>query len=288
MSEGERKIADTTGQIMLAAKDGRPLPDAEWKQGRILLSTKRLILATSAHKQTVPLAHIQRLGGRLDASIDARQVSDYLTLRLPDRTYLVAASEHERFEEAVFRALLHGKSLYAKHPAVEGGVVTDQGWEGASLTLDEEGLGIAIRSGRFVNLSLNELSGLETEVRSVNGEQRLVVGASHIDEDGTIVETHLAGSESLAEHLRTYLKRGMSRTETNVDLSETERAVLMGLYSGVSPFDIPSFLGRDVDQIEEIYERLLDLDLVDEVRKRRDVRLNARGRNIAGSVSENQ
>lgn len=288
MSDGEKKIADASGQIMLAAKGDRPLPDADWEQGRFLLSNKRLILATADDKQTIPLSQIRRIGGRLDASINARQVADYVTIRLEERTYLVAASDHERFERAIFRALLHRKTLLAKHPAVEGGVVTDQDWEPATLTLDDEGLGVAIKTGRFVDLALEELSGLETEVRTVGDSQRLVVEASHLDGDDTIVETHLAAEEALAEHLREFLKRGMSRTETNVELSETERAVLMALYSGVSPFDIPSFLDRDVDRVEEIYDRLLELDLVEEIRTRREVRLNARGRNIADSVSESQ
>lgn len=288
MSSSERKIADTMGELMLAAKGDRPLADASWRRARILLSNKHLILATSDETHKFPLTDIQRIGGRMDKSIDARRVADYVQLRLPDRTFLVAASEHDTFEQHLFRALLHGRSILAKYPAVEGGVVTGADWEPATLTLDEDGLAVAIKSGRFVNLPLGELSGLQTDIRAINGTQRLVIAASHLDRHETIVETHLAAGEALGEHLRTYLQQGMSQTETNIELSETERAILMALYSGISPFEIPDFIDGDVDTVEEMYERLLELDIVDEVRKRREVRLNARGRNIADAVSENQ
>lgn len=288
MSTSEQKFADTTGQIMLAAKDDRPLSDAQWKQARILLSNRRLILATSKDTQKVPLDDIRQIGGRLDRTIDARQVAEYVQLRLPGRTYLVAASEHERFKRALYRALLHGRSMHTKHPAVEGGVVTDAEWEPASLTLDDDGLGVALQSGRFVCCPLDELSGLRTDIREVDGDDRPVVAVSHLDEEDTIVETHLAAEEPTAAHLRTYLHQGISMIEANVDLSQTERAILTALYSGVSPFEIPAFLGRDVETVEKMYERLIDLDLVEEVRRRREVRLNARGRNITDAASDKQ
>jgi helix-turn-helix protein len=55
----------------------------------------------------------------------------------------------------------------------------------------------------------------------------------------------------------------------------------MALYTGVSSFEIPDFLGMDVDKVEEIFERLIELDVLEEVRKRREVSLKTRGRNIA-------
>jgi helix-turn-helix protein len=62
----------------------------------------------------------------------------------------------------------------------------------------------------------------------------------------------------------------------------------MALYSGVSPFKIPDFVGMDVDEVEEIYDRLIEDGLLQHVRTRRDVSLKPRGRNIASEVIENQ
>lgn len=62
----------------------------------------------------------------------------------------------------------------------------------------------------------------------------------------------------------------------------------MALYSGVSPFDIPDFLGKEIEEVEETFERLIDLDVSEEVRVRRDVSLTARGRNVASESMNEQ
>jgi len=48
------------------------------------------------------------------------------------------------------------------------------------------------------------------------------------------------------------------------------------------------FVGLPVDEVEEIYQKLLDVGAVDEVRTRTEVALNAQGRNMASeAMSEN-
>jgi hypothetical protein len=62
----------------------------------------------------------------------------------------------------------------------------------------------------------------------------------------------------------------------------------MALYSGVSSFEVPEFLDMDPDEVEEIYERLIELDVLQEVRIRREVALKPRGRNIASESMNSQ
>ena len=62
----------------------------------------------------------------------------------------------------------------------------------------------------------------------------------------------------------------------------------MALYSGVSPFKIPEFVGRDVDEVEAIYERLIDLGILDRVRVRNEVTLTSSGRSIASDALGDQ
>ncbi|MFC7195726.1 hypothetical protein ACFQL4_15650 [Halosimplex aquaticum] len=64
--------------------------------------------------------------------------------------------------------------------------------------------------------------------------------------------------------------------------------VLMALYSGVSPFEIPDFVGMDVEDVEAVFDRLVEEGILREKRVRRDVRLKARGRNIASDVISDQ
>ena len=88
--------------------------------------------------------------------------------------------------------------------------------------------------------------------------------------------------------LRQLLEEGAQRNRANLDLDPIERRVVMALYSGVSPFAISEFVGTDVENVEEIYDRLVDLDVVEVVRERKDVGLTARGRKIAGEAMGDQ
>ncbi|MFB6103012.1 MAG: CheF family chemotaxis protein [Haloplanus sp.] len=284
MSEGERKITDTRGKFTQVVKDGRELNDAEWTGGRILLSNKRLILASNEGKRTIPLHTIESLEGRTDVNQLVAKVSGYVSLQLStDDVVLVSAKEPESFERMLYRALLDRKVVLARHPAVEGGVVTDAEWEKARLKIEEGAIDLAIADGSFVEIDLDDIGSMEANERSVRDEKRRVLEVEH-SEEGTSVQTYISGSERRCSVLETLLRKGESRSEIGVDLTERQNEVLMALYSGVSPFEIPDFLGMDVDEVEEVYDRLIELEVVEEIRTRREVALNARGRNIASEA----
>ena len=287
MSEGEYKIADTKGRFAMAVKEGRQLNNVDWSQGRILLSNRRLILAGNDGKRTIALSDISGLSGRQDASQSIAAASNYLALKLGEDVMLVSAADHEEFKTAFFKAVLDENIVKAKHPAVEGGVVQDTSWEKARLKVEEDAIATALQSGKFVELELEEISEISTEQRTVGGTERTVIQVSHV-EGQTSVETHLTGAQRTCLFVQSFLKEGERRSEANVDLAPSEKEVLMALYSGVSPFEIPAFIGQDVDKVEETFEKLIELDIVDEVRTRHEVTLNSRGRNIASEAMNEQ
>jgi helix-turn-helix protein len=284
MSEGERKLADTRGKFTQVVRDGRELTDAEWTGGRILLSNRRLVLASSNGKRTIPLTSIGSLDGRTDVNQLVAKVSGYVSLRLTDGdVVLVSAEDSESFERLLYRALLDRRVVLVRHPAVEGGVVTDAEWKKGRLKIDEGAVALAVADGSFVEIDLDDIGSMETNERSVQEEKRRVLEVEH-SEDGTSVQTYISGSSRRCSILETLLRKGESRSEVGVDLSERQNEVLMALYSGVSPFEIPDFLGMDVDEVESVFDRLIELDVIEEIRTRREVALNARGRNIASEA----
>ncbi len=285
--EGEHKIADTEARFAVAVRDGRSVNDVSWVPGRALLSNRRLILADNDGKRTVPLSKLQGLGGRHDANQSITRVSNYVSFDLGEQVLLVAAADHDGFERDVYRALLDQRTLLAKHPAVAGGVVQETEWEQARVKIDENGLSAALEGGAFVEFDLDDISGLDAARRTVAGEKKPVIEVSHTD-GGTSIETHLAGRPDRVRFVEAWLRKGKERSSTNVDLSDRDREVLMALYSGVSPFEIPAFLGLDVGVAEETFERLIELDVVEQVRVRREVSLNSRGRNIASEAMNEQ
>jgi hypothetical protein len=287
MRQGEYKRFDTHGRFLRAEKNGRELQDAAWASGRILLSNRRLILAGAGGKQTFPLLAIEGIEGRYDVNQDVASVSDYLALRVPNGVVLVSPNDYEAFEREFYGAVLNEGTYLARHPAVEGGVVQNTEWERSRLKVEEEAVSMATVSGSFVEIRLDDIGDITTGRRTIIDDSRLVVEVEHSDE-ATSVQTYISGSDRQMSFLESLLRKGEERSETSIELSETDKQVLTALYSGVSPFDIPSFLGVDVDEVEELYARLVDHDVLNEVRIRREVTLNARGRSIASDVISEQ
>ena len=290
MKPGETKLADTRGRFLQALRNGRERSDAGWTNGRILLSNKRIVLAGTSGKRTFPLSKIEQVGGRFDVNQRVATVADYIALQFDDGedVILVAPAEFEEFEMDLYDALLSSTKFLVRHPAVEGGVVQNTEWERAKMQVETEAVNIATVAGTFVGVQLDDIGDIEMGRRTVREERREVIEVEHSDDNGTSVQTYISGPERAVGILKSLLRIGEEQTETALDLSKQDKQVLMALYSGVSPFDIPAFLGIDVDEVEELFVRLIDHDVLDEVRIRHEVELNARGRSIAADAIDEQ
>ncbi len=280
MSDGEKKITDTQGQYLQAVQKGQRLSDAKWETCRIVLTTERLVLIADDKRQ-VPLSAIDRIADRFDVNQQSATVADYVALHVGDTVLLVTAKEHDAFETDIYRAALNGEIVLARHPAVEGGVVQNAEWTKARMKVTDDALNLALADGQAVAIERADIGDLVIEEKAVTGEERTVIEVEHTQEDIS-VETHLAGEEFHATVLQVMLEESAKRNQADLDLSNTERRVIMALYSGVSPFDVPSFVGIDVEKTEEIYDRLLELDVISVLRERTEVELTTRGRRVAG------
>lgn len=280
MSESEHKLLDTHGKFLRAVQNGHKLNDADWTPGRVILSNKRLLVATDDGKLTIPLSEVHGIGRRHDVNQTVASVSEYVSIHYGEDVVLVTLPDTGGFKWAIYEALLDGEIVLTNHPAVEGGVIQESDWEKARIVVETESFGLAVASGSFVEVDLADIGGVTSDERTVSGTDRPVVEVEHAD-DETSVETHLAGTERRCRLVESLLEEGARRNQIEVDLDGSEQQVLMALYSGVSPFDIPEFVDLDVTEVEEIYERLVELEVLDEIRRRREVALTTRGRNLA-------
>jgi helix-turn-helix protein len=287
MSEGEQKLADQRGRFAQVVKDGRKVPDVEWISGRILLSTKRVVLASNEGKRTIPLKKIRTIKGRQDANQPLAEVSSYISLQLGNDVMLVSPKNHEEFEQRLYSAILDQQVILAKHPAVEGGVVQNAGWEKGRISIEDGEVDLAIADGQFVEIEIDDVGTVEENEATVMGEERFLIEVEHTQE-GTVVETHLSGTRRHVTVLASLLRKGEQKNTPDVDLSDQEAEVLMALYSGVSPFQIPEFVGMDVDTVEEVFDQLIDEGILEEIRSRREVNLKARGRHIASEAMDEE
>jgi len=285
MSEGEQKLVDTSGDYLYAVRDGEQLADPAWQSCRLVLTSQRLVLSTTGNKQAIPHSKIQvpeETNGVLPEEVDATGATP---LRIGDNLLFVDVSGDDDFESEYCRATLHDEVILVKHRAVVGGVVqSDPEWSKARFRLDDDRVVLGLSGNRTVQFPIDDVGTIETDTQQVAGEKRPVVKVEHTDEDGRSVQTHFSGKESHATTLESLLRLVIDERGEEYELSELESQVLMALYSGVSPFEIADFVGTDVDTIEEIYQQLLDIGAVDEVRTRTEVTLNAQGRNLASEA----
>ncbi|WP_254273057.1 CheF family chemotaxis protein [Haloarcula marina] len=290
MSDGERVLIDTKGKFVQVISDGNKRNNIEWTAGRVLLSNKRLVLATNQGKRTIPLAKLTSVtASQMNQAL--AQVDSYVKLQAGRDVTLVSTQATDEFEDALYRTLLDQIVVLVKHPAVEGGVVQDTRWEKARLKLDDEHedtVNLAIASGTFVELDVDDVGTVEAKEKEIRGTERSLLEIEHTI-DGTSVETHLSGGRRHVSLIEGLVRQGEQRNAADdVDLSPEETQVLMALYTGISPFEIPDFVGMDTEDVEDAYDRLIEADILEPVRTRREVQLEARGRSIAGDAIADQ
>jgi helix-turn-helix protein len=285
MSEGETKLADQRGKFTQVVKGGRKVPEIEWIAGRILLSTKRLILASNEGKRTIQLGKIGNIKSRQNAP--QPNVSSYLSIQVGNDVTLVSPQNHDDFEQRLYDAVLDQSVVLVKHPAVEGGVVQGTGWEKGRVTLDDGEVALALTSGQFVEIHLDDVGTLDVKEGEVKGDERLVAEVGHTV-GGTAVQTHVTGPRQTVSVLASLLRKGEQQNAADVDLTDEQNEVLMALYSGVSPFQIPKFVGMDVERVERIYDDLIETGVLEQKRTRREVELKARGRHIASEATADE
>jgi hypothetical protein len=271
-------------------QNGEPVDSPQWRSARLVVTTKRLVIANDGANQSVPHGNVtipddgeQYLPG--DASSEATVV-----LQVGSNVVVVSASDVGDFARRYYRANINRTVVLARHPAVVGGVVQDDAaWSKARITVDSDTLQLAFPGGESMQCELADVGTVERSQGTVMGERRAIVAVEHTDDEDRSVETHLSGTKRHTSVLRTLFESIIDeRDEVEYELTEMDNQVLMALYSGVSPFEMSDFLGLPVEDVEEIYQKLLDIGAVDEVRQRTEVTLNAQGRNLASEAMNEQ
>jgi helix-turn-helix protein len=289
MSEGETKLVDTSGDYCYVVRDGTPVEEPRWRSSRILLTNKRLILAGNDGKQSLTHDRVRLVPDDESVVPDSIAADGATPLRVGEHVVLVDAAGVDDFEREYCRADLDTEVILVKHPAVVGGVVQDAEWTKARFRFADEEVKLALAGGGTATLEVEDVGTVDRTESAVMGEQRPVVKIEHTDDEGRSVETHFSGTphhSNALDHL--FTKVIEERQAEEFDLTETESEVLMALYSGVSPFEMADFVGISVDEVEEIYTKLLEAGAVDKVRERTEVSLNAHGRNLASEAMSEQ
>ncbi|MFB6139515.1 MAG: CheF family chemotaxis protein [Halosimplex sp.] len=289
MSGDEAKLVDAAGDYAFVVRDGEPVAEPRWSSSRLVLTNERLVLSEADGNQSFPHGAVELVDDPDEVVPEGFPADGATALRAGNNVLLIDAPDVDAFDREYCRAALDTEVILVKHPAVVGGVVQDTDWSKARFRFADDTVKLALPGGESTSFPVSDVGTVETASQNVMGAQRRVVQLEHTDEEGRSVETHFSGTDAHCRALAHLFEAVVSdRQSEEYELTETENQVLMALYSGVSPFEMAEFVGISVDEVEEIYGKLLEMDAVDEVRVRTEVSLNAHGRNLASEAMSEQ
>jgi helix-turn-helix protein len=286
MSENEAKVADTAGMFTLSVREGSQQDAPEWQPSRLVITTERLVLMGDDGRRSVPFGGVKRVVAASDVEETVAGEARYTRVEVGENVVCVAGDDHDSFERDLLRAFVDSEVFLVKHPAVEGGVVTDAEWTKGRLRVTDDQLLLSLAGDGRVTVERDDIGRIETAEQAVTGQQRQVVQVEHTEGE-TSVETHISGTRRHVEALAALVAHTFEDGD-GFELTTADKEVLMALYSGVSPFEIPEFADLEVEEVEETFDRLVEAGLLERVRMRSEVALKAQGRNAASEAMMEQ
>lgn len=252
----------------------RFLPDGSRAEepitGRVVLSQKRLVLASGDGRTTIPLSEVfDVVLGQVPP-----ELSDYFddtiaiahTARGNRQTAILEAEGETitRFRTVLFKALLGGASVRIKHPARIGGRVTDVPSREASLQLGSgrvtfEGLQEPLR------IELSAVTHFEKTDRTINGRTRPALNVQHTEDGEAVTSEVVMASPRRMNLLGRYLRMEYSdllEEVRDIDISAAETELLVALYSGGESVDVASVVDKDPSTVTMLLNTLEEKSLV--------------------------
>ncbi|USZ68121.1 hypothetical protein NGM10_15495 [Halorussus salilacus] len=258
----EKVIADFVARFSLDTFDS-PEP----VRGRIVLSRKRLVLATADSKTTLPLSAIFDINvGQVPAELESF-FQDTITIAYEDgnarRSAVIEAGSEEvsRFKTVLFKAQLSGSEARVKHPARVGGRVTDETFRPAKLRIEPGE--VRFVGTETVTVDLASVTYFQRETREVGS----VVAVRHTDEGQSVTSEFALATDRKLNLLGRYLRleySELAQQVENVDASEAEMEALVAIYSGGQSGDLAGMLGVDSSRVTMLLNDLREKGLIDE------------------------
>jgi helix-turn-helix protein len=270
---GESLVVDFVANFVAGGNDASFEP----VKGRVLMSNRRLVLATSDTRTVIPIRAMYDIAvGQVPP--DVEEFFDFTVMvgytnGEQRRTTVIGGSREtiERFSLLLFRAALNGSKSVVTHPAKVGGRVMDSPRRRARIHLeadavvfpDNESLG----SGEEpFEIDLATVIFFEVIERTIDDEKRLVLSVQHVVDGQTVTTEVSLGSRRKMNILGRYLRQMYFYIKTeaeDVSVSESELEVLVGLYSTGGEADLAALLEIDEAELDARLESLADDELIE-------------------------
>lgn len=204
-----------------------------------------------------------------------------LTLKGPPETNLSLATVPKALQVLkkmiIMSCSAYRLAAYFMSPAVRGGVlVKDAQWEKGSIAVLKTGIWF-VSEGKQVCIPLSDVAGIELTTRDIQKKQMDVVKIDHL-EDADVVTSFVLCPLSTLQVLFNFLKDATKDMDMRGDeLDPLAAQVGMLIYSGMDSHAIETMLSVPTTELENIYDKLLKLGLIEVRYVRREVQLTPKG-----------
>ncbi|MDV7349005.1 CheF family chemotaxis protein [Halorubrum distributum] len=261
----ESVVADFVGRVH-AASFGTDEPVT----GRVLLSQRRLVLATDDGKETVPLSRVfDVVVGSVPGDLRSF-FNDSVTVAYEQngsrRAALVEGEpeDMDKFVRLLFKALLRNVTVTVRHPAKVGGRVTDASDHRASVSVSPGEIRFENCPDPFT-VDLSAVIDYERTDRTVGGKKRPALVFRHVADGQTVTSIATVPNERALNVLGRYIKieydEAMEDLET-FDPTEEQLEILVSIYSAGGEANIADVVTGDVAQTSMILDTLREAGLV--------------------------
>ena len=261
----ESVVADFVGRVHAAN-----LESDEPATGRVLLSQRRLVLATDDGKETVPLSRVfDVVVGSVPGELRSF-FNDSVTIAYERdgarRSALVEGEpdDMDKFVRLLFKTLLRNVTVTVRHPAKVGGRVTDATDHRASVSVSPG----EIRFGNCpepFTVDLSAVIDYERTDRTVGGKKRPALVFEQVVDDRTVTSITTVPNERALNILGRYIKieydEAMEELES-FDPTEEQLEILVSIYSAGGEANIADVVTGDVTQTSMILDTLREERLV--------------------------
>jgi helix-turn-helix protein len=166
---------------------------------------------------------------------------------------------------------------YFMSPAIRGGVlVSSAKWDKGAIAVLKTSIWFVGRD-KQISIPLDEVSGIEITKREVQGKDSDVIHIDHIENDEVVTSFSLCPLTTL-EILYNYLKDTTKDLDVSAgELDSVSGQVAMLVYSGMDSHAIEKMVNISHKQLESVYDKLIEKQIVDVVLTRREVKLTTKG-----------
>lgn len=210
---------------------------------------------------------------------DVQQKKNILIISVGEDQYKVATVP--KALAVIKRVILMGCSgyrliAYFMSPAIRGGVmVKNSQWEKGAITVLKTGIWFVSQNNQIC-VPIADVSAIEQTKRDVQGTDKDVVKIDHV-EAGEVSTSFVLCPPTTLQVLYNYLTDATKESSLEGELDPLSGQVAMLVYSGMDTHSIEGMLEKSQKDIDGIYDKMLNLGLIEVVQTRREVKLTTKG-----------